>query len=577
MKLDAVKIENFRSIKKCEIRFHELTAIVGENNSGKTAVLRALNSVFNYNFEKNEFENLVHRHAPKTITRIEVVLDEVPQGQNYDDKIDLDGKLRVVFIYNYSKSSSGKKLFYSQGGVKKAIDHSFIDILKNDIDFVYIPTNRGTKDIEWKEDSIFTRLITKYLEQYTQKRDVLSRKIGDAGNKVLNFGLNGLGKELTDLNMCNDIGEYQFCYKEELDYKLFLDKLRVEIADREGNRTLPASEYGSGIKSLTVIALHRMLARLGNVSIVLGIEEPETNLHPQAQRKLIASLKKSRQACETQAIFATHSTVIVDELNHNDIVLMRKVRNTKGEYQSEVKQIADTFWQDHGIEEFRHYNFFRFRNSDFFFSRFVILTESTTDSRIIDSLIKEGVGDRYFNLSIVSLGGIKNLQYPFFLLKDLGIPFYAIVDKDCFVPYLNDDLENSRNSSTFLPEYKDERKKDSVMDFVFGSVEKCDGLLRSIRESYSKFFNYVKEEGFLPMKYCLEMDLVDNQRSRALLFNQLNIPVQKQNNETLLIKKKNKIKDPEVISQLLQNMQPMDYPISYKKIKKALIERINEI
>jgi predicted ATP-dependent endonuclease of OLD family len=48
MKLKQAIIENFRSIKNCSIRFHELTAIVGENNSGKTGILRALNSVFNY-------------------------------------------------------------------------------------------------------------------------------------------------------------------------------------------------------------------------------------------------------------------------------------------------------------------------------------------------------------------------------------------------------------------------------------------------------------------------------------------------------------------------------------------------
>ena len=54
MRLKSVEVENFRAIKKCSIRFNELTALVGENNSGKTAILRALNSVFNYEYEENE-------------------------------------------------------------------------------------------------------------------------------------------------------------------------------------------------------------------------------------------------------------------------------------------------------------------------------------------------------------------------------------------------------------------------------------------------------------------------------------------------------------------------------------------
>ena len=34
-------------------------ALVGENNAGKTAILRALNSVFNYEYEKEFFLNYV--------------------------------------------------------------------------------------------------------------------------------------------------------------------------------------------------------------------------------------------------------------------------------------------------------------------------------------------------------------------------------------------------------------------------------------------------------------------------------------------------------------------------------------
>ena len=48
MTLSEVSIDFFRSIKECRIRFNEITAIIGENNAGKTALLRAINSVFNF-------------------------------------------------------------------------------------------------------------------------------------------------------------------------------------------------------------------------------------------------------------------------------------------------------------------------------------------------------------------------------------------------------------------------------------------------------------------------------------------------------------------------------------------------
>lgn len=48
-------IDYFRSIKSCHVYFDEINAIVGENNAGKTALLRALNSVFNWKYEEPYF------------------------------------------------------------------------------------------------------------------------------------------------------------------------------------------------------------------------------------------------------------------------------------------------------------------------------------------------------------------------------------------------------------------------------------------------------------------------------------------------------------------------------------------
>ena len=52
MKISNISIEQFRSIKKCQLRLGEITTVVRENNAGKTALLKALNSVFNWDEEK---------------------------------------------------------------------------------------------------------------------------------------------------------------------------------------------------------------------------------------------------------------------------------------------------------------------------------------------------------------------------------------------------------------------------------------------------------------------------------------------------------------------------------------------
>ena len=125
-------------------------------------------------------------------------------------------------------------------------------------------------------------------------------------------------------------------------------------------------ECGSGTKSLTVIAMHRANALRNKTSIVLGIEEPETNLHPQAQKCLIMSLRDNRHDNETQAIFTTHSTVLIDTLRHENIVLVRRRPDKRG-FVSHIRQLPNDFWNKYNIEEYKHYQYFNYKNSDFFF------------------------------------------------------------------------------------------------------------------------------------------------------------------------------------------------------------------
>lgn len=98
MKLVSADIENFRSIKKCSIHFNEITAIVGENNAGKSAVLRALNSFFNYEFEEPYFINATHRYDVRTVTKIILTFEDVPIKEIYKEKL-INDQLVMQFSY----------------------------------------------------------------------------------------------------------------------------------------------------------------------------------------------------------------------------------------------------------------------------------------------------------------------------------------------------------------------------------------------------------------------------------------------------------------------------------------------
>lgn len=259
----------------------------------------------------------------------------------------------------------------------------------------------------------------------------------------------------------------------------------------------------------------------------------------------------------------------------NDISICSVEKDEKRGFHSSTSQLPVDFWTLHNIAELKHYNFFKYRNSDFFFAKYVVITESITDAQVIERLIEPQLGDLYYNVSVLNLDGVKNLQYPFFLLSDLGIPFTAVVDKDVFLPYKNGKLMDSRNSETFLPEYSNTlNRRNPVLNAVFNTEELKDKLEEYVNQSYTKFVNYIEKYNMLSMQYCLEMDLVATDKASELYYDHYNLLGEKRNRKSLLIERKDAIKDPTVLLEIFDRLNPSEYPFSFKKIKNILVKKI---
>ena len=574
MKLSEIQIENFRSIKRCHLFLEEITAVIGENNAGKTALLRALNSVFNWEYEKTGFVNNTHQYAPRTTTKIVLTFEDIPQKDIYVNKTNGD-RLVLSFKYSYGATTRKRTLTCETQESSIVVDDDFLVVMKQDIDYVYIPASRNNRDLTWTDNSIFKRVVTAYSQHHTQQRDNISAQVARVAAKLKTSIFHKIEEELYDSSLLDESERYQLEYISSIDYSIFLNKVGINVGD--GNNSFPVTEYGSGVKSLSVIALYRALAKLSRVNVILGIEEPETNLHPHAQKKLIASIQHNRKEFEVQAIFATHSTVIVDELDHENIILARRVTDARRGFHTEFSQLSKDFWDVHRLDEYKHSRFFRYRNSDFFFAKYVIVVESVTDAQVVTKLIKDLIKDKLFYVSILNLDGIKNLKYPYFLLRSLGIPFSMVVDRDFLTQYKNDKLSNSRNALTYLPEYKnDANQHNPVINAIWATqAEKADLSLK-LKESYSKLFDFCATHKLYPMQYCLEMDLVASRESRAAYCSAMSIPNDDNAYKALLVDRCDAIKEPDVVLQVVDALSPAQYPYSYKKIRNGIAQDINE-
>ncbi|CAC9536866.1 hypothetical protein [uncultured Gammaproteobacteria bacterium] len=69
MKIDSVKVKNFKSLKDIDIKLNNLTLITGVNSSGKSSFIQSLllfkENLNNICFGKNFRKNLIAKHYNK--------------------------------------------------------------------------------------------------------------------------------------------------------------------------------------------------------------------------------------------------------------------------------------------------------------------------------------------------------------------------------------------------------------------------------------------------------------------------------------------------------------------------------
>ncbi|MFC0300359.1 ATP-dependent endonuclease [Virgibacillus soli] len=457
---------------------------------------------------------------------------------------------------------------------------SFINELNEDITFILIPIDRDNKEVIWNENSLLKLLLSEHFEKSTSRRDNLTPKVKRVASELERVGLIKIQEAIEKKYTLNKDFKFVFNFDSQIDYSLLLDQINIEINEKGLKYNI--TESGSGIQSLTIIAMYRYLAELRHKNIMLGIEEPEINLHPQAQREFIKGLKESSSEVESQIIFTTHSSIIVDQLEHEEIVLFRKVEDNIRGFKTIVNQIPNNFFERYNLQEQQYYKFYRYKNSDFFFSDFVIIVESSIDAEVIKLLMKkENMDLDLTGISIIELGGVKSLDYPVYLLSNLSIPKLIIIDKDFFVPYLNDSLDASRDSNGF-PRYRYQYKNESLslINYMIPKESKRDQLLNLLKTNHSSALNLLEEYNLISMRYCLDMDLISSQEATKQFYDILNLQLTGDNSvdrKFLMTERKKAVKKIHYILEVIDRLPHRNLPNSYKRIKKVIGNAIKGI
>lgn len=564
MKITNIDIRKFRSIDQCSLNLNDINALVGQNNSGKSAVIRALNSFFNPENEELFHIQGKHSYTNKSIPKITITFDSLGDGfQQYRE----GDTLEVQQVYQ----SSTRKISYKfrNGGRFIAASDELLQEIKESIAFVYIPPNRSPDQLKWEENALIKNLVEEYLKVETQRRDTLTPKFRSAAEYLEKGALKRISKEVEGYYSLRHTFNFSLSFNQNSNFMSFLNGIEMHINELGVDHHL--DDCGTGLQSLTIIALHRVLANLKHQNIILGLEEPETNLHPQAQRELISSISRSSDEDDVaQVVLTTHSTVLIDNIDHLNIALVRKVPDATRGFKSKLLKLKTTFFEDHNLEKFKYYQFHLYRNSDFFYANHVIFVESKNDAEVVKVLAdRAGIDLDLYGISLINIDGVRNLSYPFHIVRELEIPYLAILDKDYFIPYLNDELKLSRDGQG-LPKYRYEYKTGIILKKLIPSRVDRDAVLENMRVNHSRALDVFERNNIVCMKYNLEMDLLCSDKAVEKMSALLGLSDDESNRRFILEERRSAAKKLDKMLETLRDLSNHNIPNSYKRIKKLV-------
>ncbi len=319
---------------------------------------------------------------------------------------------------------------------------------------------------------------------------------------------------------------------------------------------------------MAIFALYAYLAEIEGKVFILGMEEPEQNLHPQAQRQLMSNLV----GMGLQVIFTTHSPTIVDALEHEQVILCRRAQGKTRGLESRLSQVKPDFFSRSGIDRVSYYRFHRRLNSEFLFADFVVVVEGPADAAVVASLLADAGADvASLGINIVTLGSVTSIGHMYHLMKELEIASAYIVDKDYFLPYSKDDRQRSLNASGY-PQYRAVAKSGTLLSTLFPKTGDHSKLVHSLHSNHTEAMKMLRTVGVFCFRYALEIDLVAARETRQRLFQYMAIPPAEQTELHLLTKRHtNKgLKSIDAIVDAISGLPPTSLPNSFKAIRREI-------
>lgn len=515
MMISELKIYNFRRFKSVDgapglkITFHKgLNALIGENDSGKTAVIDALKLVLLT--QSNEYIRPTDEDFYKSNNgdvcsefKIDCMITEFTQNEakNFIEYLTFKkngDKVEYTLELHYRAWKEGYKIFQelrvgdTDDGI--SIDGKARDLLKA----VYLkPLRDAEREMSSGRSSRISQILLNHPVFKDKKEHMLLDIFQEANEKIEDYftddeeGKRILQTIRDNLESFNDKGQASNAELKTSDIQL---KAILE------SLSLNAPEINPGLGELNLLFIAAELLLLkddtdGGMKLAL-IEELEAHLHPQAQLRLISYLQNEYNENDVQIIVSTHSPILASKINLKNLILMK-----------------DGFGYDlaegrTGLQKGDYLFLQRFLDStkaNLFFAKGIIMVEGDAENILIPVIADIlGYPLEKYGISIVNVGSTAFLRYSGIMVREdgniIGIPVSVITDCDVR-PYDVDPVTKEKKfnekiaESTQAEEEKNEKYTNgSVRGFTSPrwTLEYCIAM-SCLSEDFHKSIHYGKK------------------------------------------------------------------------------------
>ncbi len=472
VKLSTVEVRNYKSISHIVANIDDLTAIVGKNNYGKSALLDAIQCFYgDKTINDDDFHMGKEENIEISLHFSSIVNEDIERYFNYKS---MYNKTMLKIMENEGnqvlKERELRKLEEKRLQKFSETTEKFcLDLEQNDsITIKLIKPRRGNGVYKLCNDSTvakndFCKLIPPIKVISAIRTPDKETTAGTKSNmKELISLLQGQQEEENFVKIPNSLGKLTYgeikalistneeeqCRNLSNDLTTLFqeaistDTLSVKVKIEEGfkfdfkyktvliDRDMPHKEIdilscGTGLQSMMILSILQTYIKMMNDSdLILLIEEPEVYLHPSLQRKMINTLVKISK--KNQVLLTTHSPIIISKIDQQNIHCINKV----GGVSSIMHATATNIIEELGIQV-----------SDILNKNAVLFVEGKDDNNLITALINKVALNMGLNsdftmkeIDIIQTDGFDKMDFyanAKILHKDVvRTPYWVLTDSD---------------------------------------------------------------------------------------------------------------------------------------------------